>query len=91
LVSHPVDRRPADALMSGRREADIARMQRRYGLTRDEAICAETCLREPGVLDDWNDDRSILGMRRNPEPADIFRSELQVRLFVDSTSTAQAN
>jgi uncharacterized protein YjbJ (UPF0337 family) len=47
---------------AGRREATVARMQRRYGLTREEATSAEECLREPGVLDDWNDTRSNLGM-----------------------------
>jgi len=51
-----------EALIAGQREADIVRMQRRYGLTRKEAACAAGCLGEPGVLDDWNDTRSILDM-----------------------------
>jgi uncharacterized protein YjbJ (UPF0337 family) len=51
-----------ESLTAGRREAAIARMQKRYGLSRDEAEHAGDFLHEPGVLDDWNDTRSILDM-----------------------------
>jgi uncharacterized protein YjbJ (UPF0337 family) len=50
------------AFIDGRREADIAHMQRRYGLTHEEAVSAAKCLRQCGAMDDWNDERSILGM-----------------------------
>jgi uncharacterized protein YjbJ (UPF0337 family) len=51
-----------EALIAGRREATIARMQTRYGLSREEAERAGEFLHEPGMLDDWNDTRSILDM-----------------------------
>ncbi len=47
---------------AGRREATIARMRKRYGLSKEEVVRACEWLHEPGVLDDWNDTRSILDM-----------------------------
>jgi uncharacterized protein YjbJ (UPF0337 family) len=49
--------------IEGRREALSGRIQERYGIARDEAERRiEDWLREPGVLDDWNDRRAILDM-----------------------------
>jgi hypothetical protein len=39
------------------------RLQARYGITKQEACrCASEWIKDPGVLDDWNDTRSILDM-----------------------------
>jgi uncharacterized protein YjbJ (UPF0337 family) len=51
------------AVVEGRREELAGRIQRRYGIAREEADRQiEDWLREPGVLDDWNDRRAILDM-----------------------------
>jgi len=44
-------------------DALSSRKQDRYGISRKEANrCAAEWIRDPGVLDDWNDTRSILDM-----------------------------
>jgi uncharacterized protein YjbJ (UPF0337 family) len=49
--------------IAGRREQLIGRLQERYGIEKDEAADqVESWLKEPGVLDDWNDSRPILDM-----------------------------
>ena len=51
------------AVVEGRREELAGRIERRYGIAREEADRQiEDWLREPGVLDDWNDRRAILDM-----------------------------
>jgi uncharacterized protein YjbJ (UPF0337 family) len=49
--------------VEGRREKLAARIQERYGIASHEADGEiEEWMREPGVLDDWNDRRAILDM-----------------------------
>lgn len=51
------------AEVNGRRDELSARIARRYALAQEEADRQiDDWLREPGVLDDWNDRRSILDM-----------------------------
>jgi uncharacterized protein YjbJ (UPF0337 family) len=51
------------ATFDGRREAITGRMQKRYGISNEEARRrVNEWIREPGVLDDWNDTRSILDL-----------------------------
>jgi uncharacterized protein YjbJ (UPF0337 family) len=48
---------------AGRREELAARIQKRYGLEKAAANREiEDWMKEPGVLDDWNDRRPILDM-----------------------------
>jgi uncharacterized protein YjbJ (UPF0337 family) len=48
---------------AGRREELAARIQKRYGLEKAAAHREiEDWMKEPGVLDDWNDRRPILDM-----------------------------
>jgi len=50
-------------VVSGRREELAGRIQARYGVAREEAHRQiEDWMKEPGVLDDWNDNRPILDM-----------------------------
>ncbi|HWT29591.1 MAG TPA: CsbD family protein [Propylenella sp.] len=49
--------------IGGRREELAARIQERYAIEKAEADRQiEDWLKEPGVLDDWNDRRAILDM-----------------------------
>jgi uncharacterized protein YjbJ (UPF0337 family) len=50
-------------VVAGRQEELAGRIQQRYGIEKDEAHrqIAEW-MKEPGVLDDWNDTRPILDM-----------------------------
>jgi len=49
--------------VGGRREELSARIQHRYGIASPDADGEiEDWMREPGVLDDWNDRRAILDM-----------------------------
>lgn len=49
--------------MTGRREQLSERIQQRYAIAREEADRQiDDWVREPGVLDDWNDRRPILDM-----------------------------
>ena len=49
--------------IEGRREELAGRIQKRYGLEKAAAQSAiDDWMREPGVLDDWNDRRPILDM-----------------------------
>jgi uncharacterized protein YjbJ (UPF0337 family) len=51
------------SVIEGRRENLAGRIQERYGIARDEADREiDNWLKEPGVLDDWNDRRAILDM-----------------------------
>jgi uncharacterized protein YjbJ (UPF0337 family) len=51
------------AQAAGRREEFSRRLQARYGIERDVAEDQiDDWLREPGVLDDWNDRKPILDM-----------------------------
>jgi hypothetical protein len=45
------------------RRARLESVHKRYGIPKDEARQrVSTWIREPGVLDDWNDTRSILDL-----------------------------
>jgi uncharacterized protein YjbJ (UPF0337 family) len=49
--------------VAGRKEELAARIQARYGIEREAAHRQiDSWLRDPGVLDDWNDTRPILDM-----------------------------
>jgi uncharacterized protein YjbJ (UPF0337 family) len=49
--------------IEGRREQLVGRLQERYGVAREEADRQiDDWIKEPGVLDDWNDKRPILDM-----------------------------
>jgi uncharacterized protein YjbJ (UPF0337 family) len=49
--------------IDGRREELARRIQQRYAIEKDRAHSEiEDWMREPGVLDDWNDRRAILDM-----------------------------
>jgi uncharacterized protein YjbJ (UPF0337 family) len=49
--------------VAGKREALEGRLQERYGLASHQAHGEiEEWMKEPGVLDDWNDRRAILDM-----------------------------
>jgi uncharacterized protein YjbJ (UPF0337 family) len=51
------------SVIEGRRDNLAGRIQERYGIARDEADREiDEWLKEPGVLDDWNDRRAILDM-----------------------------
>ena len=51
------------AATQGRREELEARIQERYRIAKQEASQqVEEWMKEPGVLDDWNDRRPILDM-----------------------------
>jgi uncharacterized protein YjbJ (UPF0337 family) len=48
---------------AGREEALAARIQERYGVEKEEAgRQIKEWMKEPGVLDDWNDTKPILDM-----------------------------
>jgi uncharacterized protein YjbJ (UPF0337 family) len=50
-------------VVEGRRDQLAGQIRKRYGLAKDEADRQiEDWMREPGVLDDWNDRRAILDM-----------------------------
>jgi uncharacterized protein YjbJ (UPF0337 family) len=50
-------------VIAGRREELAGRIQERYAIEKAEADRQiEDWLKEPGVLDDWNDRRAILDM-----------------------------
>ena len=49
--------------VAGKREQLVGRLQERYGIAREDADRQiEDWMREPGVLDDWNNKRPILDM-----------------------------
>jgi uncharacterized protein YjbJ (UPF0337 family) len=49
--------------IAGKREQLVGRLQERYGIALEDAQHqVDTWLKEPGVLDDWNDNRAILDM-----------------------------
>ncbi len=49
--------------VEGRRDQLAGRLQERYGIAKDEADRQiDDWLKEPGVLDDWNDRKPILDM-----------------------------
>jgi uncharacterized protein YjbJ (UPF0337 family) len=51
------------AAIGGRREELSQRLQKRYGFSAEEAERQmNDWIRDPGVLDDWNDRRPILDM-----------------------------
>jgi uncharacterized protein YjbJ (UPF0337 family) len=51
------------AMVRGSREAFASRLQERYAIAKDEADRQiDEWMKEPGVLDDWNDRRPILDM-----------------------------
>jgi uncharacterized protein YjbJ (UPF0337 family) len=50
-------------VIAGRQEELAGRIQQRYGIEKDEAHRQiSEWMKEPGVLDDWNDTRPILDM-----------------------------
>ena len=51
------------AVVEGQRDKLAGKIQERYGIAREVAHREiEDWMREPGVLDDWNDNRPILDM-----------------------------
>lgn len=51
------------AVVEGRREHLAGRIRDRYGIAQEEADRQiDDWMKEPGVLDDWNDRRPILDM-----------------------------